>query len=390
MSEQNKIDENDKKNVSTASSAVVKSTQRDGNKISKIGLFGCLLGLIATLGVGGLGWKGYRIWQQLPTNDQLIAAVDQALISSQEARQSVSRLQSQLSKTRKQYNELLSRISNLDRKLTRIQNSDRNDWLLAEAEYLLRMANQRLLMMRDIKSARILLSQADQLLITFDESCLFQVRDVLSTEIAALRAIEHFDLEGTWLAINALIGRIDKLPFLPPNEFKSAPSEPLFGARARANTWQEHLQATVVDTWDAFTRQFRIRTDRSEVVTALLSPSEEMYLRQNLRLMLEQAQLALLQGKKRLYQESLRNVVSWLKIWFLHVGQEVTAIQDQIDDLLQVPVLQTLPDISHSVVKLKRCLDRLVAHRSSTIPVVDDSFMEYEYLTAQESSKVVP
>lgn len=389
--EQNKTDGQDKKHLSSASSVTVKSKQCHGNKISKIGLIGCFLGLIATLGMVGLGWQGYRLWQQLPTNARLMSEVEQALIASQEARQSILILEFELGNTRQQYNHLISRINDLNRRLVRIHSSDRNDWLLAEVEYLLRMANQRLLMMRDAKSAITLLSQADQLLITIDEYGLFPVRQLLSEDIAALRAIEYFDLEGTWLTINALIGRIDKLAFLSPNKFKPDPSERR-SARdiASTDTWQEHLQATVTETWDAFIRQFRIRTDRSEVVTELLPLSEELHLRQNLRLMLEQAQLALLQGKKRLYQESLGNVASWLKIWFLNTGQEIIEMQREIDTLLQVPVLQTLPDISRSVVALKYYVDSLVEHRLSVVPAVDDSSMDNEDSTAPESSKVVP
>ncbi len=370
--EQNKTGEQGQKSLPDAHSGKEKpSKPRSGNRISKVGVLGCLLGLTAIAGVGGLGWKGCQIWRQLPTEAQLMTRVNEALAPSRETHETILVLKAELNDTREQYSRLVSRMDNLNRKLVRLQGSDRSDWLLAEAEYLLRLANQRLLTMRDVKSAMTLLSQADQLLISVDEYGLFPVRQALAEDIAALKAVERFDLEGTWLKINALIGRIDKLPLLPPpSGFKpDQPESPNEEAIVSDETWQQRLETTALETWHAFTGQFRIRTNNHEAVTALLPPSEELYLRQNLRLMLEQAQLALLQGQENLYQTSLANAQSWLQTWFLNTGPEIAAVHSQLSALQQVQVLQKLPDISRSVVTLKGYVDDLAEQRLPVTPV---------------------
>lgn len=375
---QNKTEDGQDQGVLLGTDAeTVKPTKRGGNKIRKVVLFSCLVGLIVMVGMGGFGWQGYRLLQQLPTKAQLMLGVDQALTHAQKTDEAILVLQAEVNDARKQSIRLVSRMDDLSRKVVRLQGSDRNNWLLAEVEYMLRLANQRLLTMRDVKSAMTLLSEADQLLIAVDEYGLFPVRQALAEDIAALKAIEHFDLDGTWLKINALIGRIDELSLLPSDEFKpeqpEQPEQPepslSTSDTASADTWQEHLKAKAKNTWNAFIRQFRIRTDRHEGVTALLSPSEALYLRQNLHLMLKQAQLALLERKEVLYQTSLSDAQSWLQTWFLNRGPEITVVQSQLSALQQVSVFQRLPDISRSVVTLKSYVNDLAEQQLPVTPV---------------------
>ena len=340
---------------------------RGENRTGKVRLPGYLLGLIVIAGMGGLGWKGYQIWQELSTEGQNTTSDTSAAFHT--IRETLFVLTAELNNTREQHRRLVSRMDSLNRQLVRLQGSDRSDWLLAEAEYLLRLANQRLLTMRDVKSAMTLLSQADQLLITVDEYGLFPVRQALAEDIAALRAVERFDLEGTWLRINALMGRIDQLPLLSPRGFK--PDQPEFRTEEEipaSDTWQQHMKTTALRTWHALAGQFRIRTDNHKTVAALLPPSEELYLRQNLRLMLEQARLALMQGQEQTYQVSLANAQAWLQTWFRNTSAEVVAIHDQLDALQQIAFLQELPDISRSVIALKGYVDDLTRQRLPVTP----------------------
>jgi uroporphyrin-3 C-methyltransferase len=83
----------------------------------------------------------------------LMLGADQALTHAQKTDEVIQALQAEVNDAREQSSRLVSRMDDLSRKVVRLQGSDRNDWLLAEAEYLLRLANQRLLTMRDVKSA---------------------------------------------------------------------------------------------------------------------------------------------------------------------------------------------------------------------------------------------
>ena len=88
----------------------------------------------------------------------------------------------------------------------------RADWLLAESEYLLRLASQRLLMDRDVPSAIALIQSADDILADARGLKIFELRASLAEDLASLGAVAELDTEGIFLRLNALIGRVDVLP----------------------------------------------------------------------------------------------------------------------------------------------------------------------------------
>ena len=105
----------------------------------------------------------------------------------------------------------------------------------------------------------------------------------------------------------------------------------------------------------------RIRR-HDQPVRALMSPSEHFYLRQNLRLMLEQAQAALLQEQSDIYQTNLRRASQWLEEYFV-LNPQTQAVREQLLDLAQTPVTQSLPDLSSALALLQEHVARL--HRLS-------------------------
>ena len=87
----------------------------------------------------------------------------------------------------------------------------REDWLLAESEYLLRLASQRLLMDRDVPSAIALIKSADDILADARGLKIFELRASLAEDLASLGAVAELDTEGIFLRLNALISRVDLL-----------------------------------------------------------------------------------------------------------------------------------------------------------------------------------
>ena len=82
--------------------------------------------------------------------------------------------------------------------------NDHESWLRAEAQYLLRLANQRVVMARDTDSALALLDSADGILRQLDDVSLHDVRAAVAAEQAALRAVPKVDVEGIYLRLSAL------------------------------------------------------------------------------------------------------------------------------------------------------------------------------------------
>ena len=211
-------------------------------------------------------------------------------------------------------------------------------WKLAEAEYLLRIGNHRVLMEHDSQGALGLFLAADQILAEIDDFSLHEIRAVLADEIIALRAVPSADLQGVYLRLEALNGQLDEVILRAP-EFVPEVAEP----PAEQTLWQEFVSAT-----QGLVRVRNLSGD--ETLTPLLAPQEQDYLELNLRLALQQAQLAALRRQQEVYVHALQNVAEWLQRYAVDdagvLGQEVVALQG-------LELSHPLPDVSASLRALR-------------------------------------
>ena len=306
-----------------------------------------------------------------------------------------------------QSGRLVSRLDHLDRKVSRLQESDRNEWMLAEAEYLMRLANQRLLTVQDLKSAQTLLIQADELLVALDEYALFNVRQALAEDIASVRSTSSVDVTSPWLKLDGFEKQIDKLPLrreMPSvsPEGRSmasalaavgqtafididAPSEPVIQilqgempleVKLKAlrdqtmetlGVWGHELANVATDVSKTFAAQFTIRKDTVKLAPALMAPEQDLFLRQNLRLMVEQAQIALLQRRAEVYRGSLANIQQWLDEWFVNDTPEMVELKQSLQQISNTPLAQPIPDISRSMTALKGYVNEKVSQKSGDL-----------------------
>jgi uroporphyrin-3 C-methyltransferase len=214
------------------------------------------------------------------------------------------------------------------------------EWKLAEAEYLLRVANHRVLMEQDSNGALSLLQAADQIMAELDDFALYQVRARLADEIIALRQVPRDDLQGIYLRLEAIKSQVDALP-LP---------EPAYVDARRQAAVEESIWQTLANELKQFVRIRSISGE--EALKPLLAPEEERYLELNLRLALEQAQLATLKRHQDVFEQSLLNVRSWLVDHADTTDERTTVLLSQVDELLIVELARPLPDVSGSLNEL--------------------------------------
>ena len=211
------------------------------------------------------------------------------------------------------------------------------EWKLAEAEYLMRIANHRVLMEDDSAGALRLLQSADAILAELDDFALHEVRARMADEIMGLQQVRRDDLQGLYLRLEAVKSQIDELPIATP-EYVERPDP----ASTEKTVWQMLA--------DEFGELVRIRTVAGgEPIEPLLAPDEQRYLELNLRLSLEQAQLAALKRHQGVYEHSLSRVVEWLAAYADPADERARVVLDSLDELLQVDLSRTLPDISGSL-----------------------------------------
>ncbi len=228
----------------------------------------------------------------------------------------------------------------------------RADWSLAEAEQLMVIANNRLELARDVRSALAALRAADTLLQQLADPNLLPVRRQLAREIAALEALERTDIAGISLRLGALAEGVDRLPLALEIRLRETAAAPTAVAAAGAEAgWR----ATARQIWDDLRSLVRIRTD-VEVRRPLLPPEQQYFARENLRLVLFGAQLALLQGNFAVYRQHLEAAERLVREFFDLHTQAVAAMLKELERLRNEKIVTEHPDLSASLEGLRRVL----------------------------------
>lgn len=329
-----------------------------GKLIAILSLLLALLAIIASVYIGYLQQQQQQQFQgSQATIAGAIQRVDQQseqnrLLQRQLDRQEDSAKQQQQQLT-EQINGLRRQLSSQQKKLASLSTTDRDDWLLAEAEYLVRLANQRLLMGKEVKGALDLLAAADEIARQLDDTALYPFRQALANDMAALRSASRLDIEGVYMQLGALARQVDQLRLFELPQLQLKKVEP-----TAAQSWQQRLESGLQAAWVKLSNYIQIKRN-DEVYQPLLAPEYEAAVRQNVRLMFEQAQMAALSGKQRLYDDSLAKAKQWLGNYYKLDKNATQKNLQRIDELAALQITLPLPDISGSLRALKQYLETL-------------------------------
>ncbi|BFM13891.1 hypothetical protein R50073_00740 [Maricurvus nonylphenolicus] len=355
-----------------------------------------LLSTCLVLTLAGGGAAGYLGWQQFQAQQSQLTALQQQVDS---ARQSRSALQKQTQQLTSQIQEQTSsgdelqailaatqdRLNGLGKRVNNLTSTSREDWLLAEAEYLLRLGNQRLLMERQPQGAIALLEAADQILRDIDDMNLFSVRKALAQDLATLKLAPSIDRTGLYLELAAFSQQVETLAFVEiergEKPVEVQPTEPEITPSV-AETWQQRLMASFNRALASLGRHVSIQT-HIETPAPLLSIEEQVYVKQNLRLMFEQAQLALLREEQKVYQHSLQQAANWLQNYF-QFNPQVASMAEQIERLGAINIEQQLPNISGSLDSLQAFMADL--HRLKPRDQKNPTVLETQQTKAAQES----
>jgi uroporphyrin-III C-methyltransferase len=311
---------------------------------------GFLAFLALLLGLAALAGSGYLYYElvHVGADRDVAPRLDAAAAEQQRLQRRVDALEQQLRDQRSAWTELRdsqeAARTEFERSLRQSLSTlagqappTSEEWQRAEVHYLLRIANLRLRLERDLPGALSLLRAADAILADLDDFALFDVRARLTDEIAALERVEGSDVQGLFLRLEALKRQVEALPLRLPE----VPVPATVDAAEGTGRWWSELVRQV----SGYVRVRRL----DDPVRPLLAPEEAGYLELNLRLMLERAQLAALRRDDLLYQESLASALGWVEEYF-DPDRPVTArIRDELLDLGGIDLDAPLPDISGSL-----------------------------------------
>jgi uroporphyrin-3 C-methyltransferase len=219
---------------------------------------------------------------------------------------------------------------------------NRDEWVLAEIEQMLLIASQQLQLAGDVRSALIALQTAESRLQRIDRPQFFTLRKSINKDIEQLQSLPQIDLAGLNLRLDSLSTEIDQFPLLPgrvTSTDKPAPRQPLpenFWLRLREEAWQDFKQLVRIQNME-----------KSEL--PLLPPEQAYFLRENLRLRLLSARLALLQRNEASYKADIKAAEGWLKRYFDTSDKAVLSALNHLKQLGQSRLSIDLPDISASL-----------------------------------------
>jgi uroporphyrin-3 C-methyltransferase len=312
--------------------------------------------LIGALAAGG--WLGWTEWQnqinsragQSNSLQSDMAVLQRKLEQQQQLSRQTVQQQSQLvGQLEDQLYSINLRLNSQAERILQLGTASRGDWMLSEAAYLIRLANQRLQVERSIENPLAILENVDNIFVQLNDPELIPVRRALAEDIAALRMTDKIDREGIFLELEAISAAVKDLSIIEPaNQTETAES-----------VVDEIAQTpSILDSFERFSQklgQLIVVQKRQQPIEPLLTSNEQSIIQNNLYLLLEQAQSALLKEEQIIYSTSLEKTAALLARYF-QLNSQSQALIERLTILAERSVIQGLPDISGSVAAVQTML----------------------------------
>ncbi|KQB03198.1 heme biosynthesis operon protein HemX [Vibrio metoecus] len=213
-----------------------------------------------------------------------------------------------------------------------------NDWLLAEADYLVKLAGRKLFLEHDAETATQLMESADQRIAALNDPSLTPLRKAIANDITALKNIPLIDRDGLVLRLISLQQQVDSLPLanaiLPADQPQENPA-----VSENINDWQTNLKSSL----KAFADNFITFRSRDGNVIPLLSPTQHFYLKENLQAKLETAIKGVYTEQQTLYVTSLTTAEQWSNSFFNAGDKAVQAFNAELALLAKQQVQVNYP-----------------------------------------------
>ena len=234
------------------------------------------------------------------------------------------------------------------------------DWVLAEAEYLVLAASQRLALERDVRTARAALKAADDRLRTADHPDLIPLREQLTRDIAALDAVALPDVEGLALYLAEAVARVDALPTKPIADLDMS-----FAHTREETLSTQNWRGLARAVWADLLSLVEVK-DGELPDGVLFDPELRYFLEQNLRLELASARLAVLARDTENFRAAGRLVGDLLTRYYATDDAAVAALLGWLAQQRALELDPEVPPISGS-------LDALRSARTAARETVPDA-----------------
>lgn len=209
------------------------------------------------------------------------------------------------------------------------QKGNMDKWRVAEAQQVVKLANDELQFTQHIPLALALLKRANEILSDLQDPKLLDLRKAVATDIATLETTKTVDITDLYIKLTALNTQYDKLP-LPYQPLK--PQETSVDASSPSATW---WRKGLDKTWQALQKIVIVKYNGKEALPLVL-PDEKMFLYQNLHAQMENTLWAVLNGNAKVYRASLGRQEAWIKSYFSPDAEVTKTVLQQLQSLQQV------------------------------------------------------
>ncbi|HHF4684797.1 TPA: uroporphyrinogen-III C-methyltransferase [Haemophilus influenzae] len=335
--------------------------------VKKTGTALSLLAILVALGIGGAGY--YFGQQQMAKIQQKLTALENqtgADLSSNNTNNNkrLTQLEQGLQTAQENIAQLEQLIVSKTGEITSLQTQMKqinqlaiaqqpSDWLFSEADFLLNNALRKLVLDNDVDTAVSLLKLADEALVKVNNSQANEIRSAINQDLKQLLSLSSVDQNAVMQKLSQLANTVDELQALNVNFDETSKNNDKLSNNI--TDWQQNIEKSATSFLNHF---IRISPKQNSNKKELLAPNQDIYLRENIRLRLQLAIMAVPRQQNELYKQSLEAVSSWVRSYF-DTNSEVTQnFLKLVDGLSDTSIYVDVPEQLKSLTLLDKYLNR--------------------------------
>jgi uroporphyrin-3 C-methyltransferase len=319
---------------------------RNADFFSRIGLTQLILAVLVVV----FAWQWFEGRRLMDNVQQQLAIKIGEMQSGSSANRQL------LAQSKEQITELYAKVALLESRYAEVQelssaqelskselSASSEEGALAEVEQMLLNAAEQLQLSGNVRAALIFMQSADARLRRLGRPVLRDLSKVIGKDMDKLRALPVVDIAGLNRDISTLIAAVDDLPLAYQRRTAG-------GSDANAVTLPEEttVQRLLREVWQELRQLVEIEnTGKDEI--PLLHPEQQFFLRENLKLRLLSARIALLSRDETIFRQELKSTQLWTARYFDADSPSVSEVLNGMKNLGAARIRVELPDLGASL-----------------------------------------
>ncbi|VAX76965.1 Putative uroporphyrinogen-III C-methyltransferase [Serratia symbiotica] len=370
-----------KKNTSStlidAPASTTENLQQADSKLRKNPNITTILGVFAIILVIASGAVGYL---HICKEDQRFLSTNQVMqqqfdVLNQRLRQERSVLEDLLRERSERLDDvnrvqarLVLQLNELQEQVAILSGSDSKICLLAQVDFLVKMATQKLSSDQDVTTTVTLLNNADTCLADINDPSLVKLRRAIFEDINTLSNLTHVNFDDISLRVKELSNQVDKLDRMGNQPKEALMDQDKYVVSRSIGEWKQNLRKS----WHNFIAGFITFRRHNATFEFLLSENQDIFLRENIRFRLLLVAQAIPRHQNDVYQQSLGIISTWVRAYFNTTAPDVQAFLEEVGKLSDQSIAMDLPNRLRSQLLLEKIMQtrrgNLISHYSIAPP----------------------